>query len=85
MKVTTIYKVYGCDTGGEPRLSAEFFDGKDACNYAVAQKGRIDYGLPSVRKYTYIYDPKTYSVSSDYERLEPAEIYTIASETKEEE
>lgn len=83
MKVTTIYKVYGCDTGGNQSLNAEFYSITDACRYAVATKGKIDYGLPAVRKYVYVYNPTTNDVMVDYEKLSEDSIYMIAAEAEE--
>lgn len=80
MKVTTIYKVYGDSTGGESVLDAEFYSIADACSYAVATKGKIAYGLPAIRKYNYLYNPKTQQVSMEYERLSEESIYKIANE-----
>lgn len=73
--VTTIYKVYGCDTEGYRILKAEFLDLKEACQYAVAQEGKIHYYLPPVEKYTYVYDPETKEVATSHETIEPARIH----------
>ena len=73
--VTTIYKVYGCDTEGELILKAEFLDLNEACQYAVAQEGKIHYYLPPVEKYTYVYDSETKEVDISHETIKPAKIY----------
>ena len=75
MKTTIIYKVYGCDTGGKPQLDAEFSSVRDACSYAVANKGKIDYGLPTVYQYLYFYDPETQKVETEVDKLSEDEIY----------
>ena len=73
--ITTIYKVYGCNDEGTPTLSAEFLDLKEACQYAVAQEGKIHYYLPPVEKYTYVYDTETKEVDISHETIEPARIH----------
>ena len=85
MKVTTIYKVYGCDTGGNPILNAEFSNVKDACEYTVAKRGKIHYGLPEVYVYSYYYDPKTQTVLTNHDKLFEEQIYATAEVSKEEE
>lgn len=80
MKETIIYRVYGCDTGGYDNLNAEFTDAVDACTYAVAQCGIIHYGLPRVKKYTYRYNPNTYTVTTDkVEILTEKQIYDLST------
>lgn len=73
--VTIIYKVYGCDIEGFRILNAEFLDLKEACQYAVAQEGKIHYYLPPVEKCTYVYDPEFKVVHSSTLQIEPARIY----------
>lgn len=73
--VNIIYKVYGCDIEGFRILNAEFLDFKEACQYAVAQEGKIHYYLPPVEKCTYVYDPETKEVTSSHETIAPAQIY----------
>lgn len=75
MTTTVIYKVYGCGEEGEPVLWAEFLDLKEACQYAVANNGKIHYGLPSVSQVTYVYDPEFKVVHSSTLQIEPAQIY----------
>lgn len=84
MKVTIIYKVYGCDNGGSPVLDTEFFSAKDACSYATAKRGKIHYGLPQVYEYSYHYDPKTQMVLTNREELTEEQIYAMAEASKEE-
>ena len=81
-KVTTIYKVYGCDDGGNPILDAEFIDMMDACSYAVANKGRIHYGLPAVDMHIYAYDQVNKKVSCTRARLSPENVYAVAKATE---
>ena len=75
MEHTIIYKVYGCNEEGKPYLDAEFLDFKYACQYAVAQYGKIHYNLPKVVKYDYLYDPVAKTVQEKFEEIEPAQIY----------
>lgn len=75
MEYTTIYKVYGCDTGGNRILYAEFLDLKPACQCAVANQWKIHYGLPEVEKHTYQYNEETKTVIADQEVIEPAQIH----------
>ena len=75
MEYTTIYKVYGCDTGGNPILYAEFLNLRLACQYAVANYGKIHYNLPEVYKDTYQYNEETKTVIVDCEAIEPAQIH----------
>jgi len=75
MTTTVIYKVYGCDIEGYRVLNAEFLDLKEACQYAVAQQGKIHYYLPTVEKCTYVYDTETKEVDVSHETIEPARIY----------
>ena len=72
---TTVYEVWGCDTGTYPRLDALFIDLKTACTYAVANKGKIHYQLPEVVKKTYVYDPVKQVVDIEQEEIEPAKVY----------
>ena len=76
--VITIYKVYGCDTGGYPVLRGEFLDPKLACSYAVANYGKIHYNLPWIEKHTYCYDPEKQMVEDTMDYLKPEEIQQIA-------
>lgn len=82
IRVTTIYKVYGCDDGGSPILYAEFLNIIDACCYAVANRGRIHYGLPTVKVHTYSYDADTQRVSTQYETVNEERIYQVAATNK---
>lgn len=75
MEYTTVYKVYGCNEEGKPILYAEFLNFKYACKYAVANQGKIHYGLPEVKKYTYKYNPKSHTVDTEYETISTAQIY----------
>lgn len=75
--VTTIYKVYGCDDEGRPILSAEFFDLKEACQYAVSKYGKIHYNLPEVEKHTYTYDQSTGKLEVTRAIIEPAKIHYL--------
>lgn len=75
MEYTTIYKVYGCNEEGKPILWAEFLDLKLACQYAVANYGKIHYGLPTVDQVTYVYDPEFKVVHSSTLQIEPARIH----------
>lgn len=79
LKITIIFKVYGCDMDGRDRLSAEFSDVTDACTYAIAQHGKIHYNLPKVCKHTYCYDKATQTVLTDYEELDQEQIYYLAT------
>lgn len=76
--VTTIYKVYGCDTEGCRILKAEFLDEALACKYAVNNEGKIHYYLPPVEKYTYTYDQSVGKVEVTRETIEPAKIYYMS-------
>lgn len=73
--VTIFYKVFGCNDEGKPILYAEFLDLKEACQYAVSKQGKIHYGLPEIEKHIYTYDTKSTSVSHNFEKIEPAQIY----------
>lgn len=75
METTVIYKVYGCNTSGESILYAEFLNFKLACQYAVANYGKIHYNLPEIEKLTYQYRSETKTVTSSREVIEPAQIY----------
>ena len=75
MEYTTIYKVYGCDTGGSPVLYAVFSDLKPACKYAVANYGKLHYNLPEIEKQTYCYDPEHQTVSVKAETIKPEQIH----------
>lgn len=76
--VTTIYKVYGCDTEGYRVLRAEFLDEALACKYAVRNEGKIHYYLPPVEKCTYVYDQSTGKVEATRKDIEPARIYYMS-------
>lgn len=78
IKHTIIYKVYGCTDDGSPSLYAEFSSVKDACNYAIANRGKIHYGLPEVYKYDYLYNTETGTVTVDSKHLIQEQIYAIA-------
>ena len=75
MEYTTVYEVWGCDTGAFPRMDALFIDLKTACKFAVANEGKIHYGLPEVVEKTYIYNPKRQTVNTTSERIKPEQIY----------
>ncbi len=75
MEYTTIYKVYGYTADGKPILWAEFLDLKLACQYAVANYGKIHPNLPEVEKTTYVYDPEFKVVHSDTVKIGPELIY----------
>ena len=81
-KVTTIYKVYGCDDGGTPILYAEFLDLLDACSYAVANKGHIHYGLPEVDMHIYTYDQVNKKVSCKRVRISHENVYAVVTNTE---
>ena len=75
MSFTTIYKVYGCTNDGSLIEKAVFTDLREACQYAVANYGKIHYNLPEIEKQTYCYDPENQTVSVNAETLEPAQIH----------
>ena len=75
IQYTTVYEVWGCDTGACPRMDALFIDLKTACKFAVANKGKIGYGLPDVVKKTYSYNPKQQTVDIVSERIPTEQIY----------
>ena len=72
---TTVYEVWGCDTGGTPVMNALFIDLKLACEYAVANKGKIAYGLPEIVKKSYFYSPVRQTVDISHEEITPEQIY----------
>lgn len=76
--ITTIYKVYGCDDGGSPILYAEFLSHEDACSYAVANEGRIHYGLPRVEMHRYSYDPVKETVTAQRELLNEKQVRIVS-------
>lgn len=75
MEYTTVYEVWGCDTGTYPRMDALFLDLKTACKYALANEGKIHYSLPEVRKKTYIYNPVEQTVDIKVEEISTKQIY----------
>ena len=75
MEYTTVYEVWGCDTGTYPRMDALFIDLKTACKYAVANKGKIHYNMPDVFKKTYAYDTVKQVVSIESEKITLEQIY----------
>jgi hypothetical protein len=75
IQYTTVYEVWGCDTGTYPRMDALFIDLKSACKFAVANEGKIHYHLPEVVKKTYIYDPVKQTVDIQREDIKPGQIY----------
>ena len=75
MEYTTVYEVWGCDTGTYPRMDALFIDLKTACKYAVANEGKIHYNMPDVVKKTYVYDTVKQVVSIENEKITLEQIY----------
>ena len=75
MEYTTVYEVWGCDTGTYPRMDALFIDLKTACKYAVANEGKIHYNMPDVVKKTYVYDTVKQVVSIESEKITLEQIY----------
>ena len=58
MKVTNwYYLIFAEDSSGYPSRHYHFFDEADACRFALANKNVIAYGIPSVYKITYTYNP----------------------------
>lgn len=73
---TEIYQVWGEDVEGRPIHAYHFTEVVDACAFAVANKGRIAYQLPSVVKVVTTYDTK------DLSRHNIGECYYELSETQ---
>lgn len=51
-----IYIVYGQDMEGRDTTPHYFFDKQHACEYAMACKGKIAYGMPTVYQITIVYN-----------------------------
>lgn len=71
----TLYEVYGCDDEGKPLHDSTFIDLKTACEYAVAQRGKIHFDLPTVVETTFEYDHTRKIVNQICNRVEPGKIY----------
>ena len=50
-----IYIVYGQDMEGKDVSPHYFLDKRHACKYAIASKGKIAYGMPTVCQITTVY------------------------------
>ena len=78
LSCTFVVKVWHEDSEGRS-TRADLFDSlSSACAYAVAKKGKIAYGLPTVAKHYFYYDAKKETVSEEYEVLKEADILAIA-------
>ena len=75
MEKLTLYEVYGEDTGCYPVHRGTFTDLKDACKYAVANSGKIAYGLPEITCVTWIYDRENQKMTSTRTEIEKSQIY----------
>ena len=75
MEKLTLYEVYGEDTGCYPVHRGTFINLKDACKYAVANYGKIAYGLPEVSCVTWTYDTENQTMTSTRNKIETAQIY----------
>ncbi len=79
MEKLTLYEVYGEDTGCYPVHRGTFIDFKDACKYAVANSGKIAYGLPEVYAVTWEYDRENQKMTSKRNKIETGHIYYMNS------
>ena len=79
MEKLTLYEVYGEDTGCYPVHRGTFIDLKDACRYAVANSGKIAYGLPDVYIVTWEYDRENQKMTSKRSKIETGHIYYMNS------
>ena len=79
MEKLTLYEVYGEDTGCYSVHRGTFIDLKDACKYAVANSGKIAYGLPEVYSITWEYDRANQKMTSTRRKVEKDQIYHMNS------
>lgn len=79
MEKLTLYEVWGEDTGRYPVHRGTFINLKDACKYAVANSGKIAYGLPEVFVVTWEYDRENQKMNSQRNRIESSQIYYMNS------
>ena len=80
-----IYQVWEQNTEGRHHHAYYFTDVVDACTFAVANKNRIAYNLPSVVKIVTGYDTEDLSrkkVGECYYELSEEEIRSYAGELK---
>ena len=75
----TLYEVYGCTEEGKPIRDAIFIDLKIACEYAVAQYGKIHWNLPEIIETTFEYDHSRKLVNQTANRIEPGKIYYMTN------
>ena len=79
MEKLTLYEVYGEDAGCYPVHRGTFIDLKDACKYAVANSGKIAYGLPEVYSITWAYDRANQKMTSTRNKIESSQVYYMNS------
>ena len=78
MYCTFVVKVWHEDSEGRT-TRADLFDSlAKACAYAVANKGKIAYGLPSITKHYYYYDATKEKVSEEAVSMKEQDILFIA-------
>lgn len=78
MDCTFVIQVWHEDSSANATY-ADFFDSlSNACSYAVANKGKIAYGLPAVIKIYSYYDSKKEQVTVKREEVKPEDVYLIA-------
>lgn len=58
-----LYIVYGQNEDGRDVTPHYFFDKQHACEYAIASKGKIAYGIPNVCQITIVYNPENINVN----------------------
>ena len=78
-----IYIVYGQDMDGRDVSPHYFLDGRHACKYAIATKGKIAYNMPTVCQITIVYNTDEINVNKyghSYHTLSEDEIRCYAKE-----
>lgn len=78
-----LYIVYGQDMEGRDVTPHYFFDKRHACEYAIASKGKIAYGMPTVCQITIVYNTENINVNRyahDFHTLSEDEIQCYAKE-----
>ena len=60
---TKIYIVYGQDMEGRDTTPHYFFDKRYACEYAMACKGKIAYGIPTICEITVVFNTEDIGIN----------------------
>ena len=65
-----IYSVFEQNIGGNDTIRHSFYSFWDACDFAIANEGKIAYGLPTVKIETHHYYPYRQHASADYQEVD---------------